>query len=190
MAPRLKRERGCGCRNLAKSFIAFFWFYRNFCFPSRFFKPRWSIAFFSCTRVSQVHINSLYTHIYIYYVSRLTINLARNNVYSVQSSSLCHMFKRHHLPFTSHSRRAPCCNSSFNEAGRPSLGCSSAWPFLHTSIYISTPKEGIVSGIDKYILNLVNYSTILGSDLNRNHHLVIYDFNLPAFSSGRTMKNT
>ena len=54
MAPRLKRERGCGCRNLAKSFIAFFWFYRNFCFPSRFFKQRWSIAFFSCTRVSQV----------------------------------------------------------------------------------------------------------------------------------------
>ena len=54
MAPRLKRERGCGCRNLAKSFIAFFWFYRNFCFPSRFFKPRWSIAFFSCTRVSHV----------------------------------------------------------------------------------------------------------------------------------------
>ena len=53
MAPRLKRERRCGCRNLAKPFIAFFWFYRNFCFPSRFFKPRWSIAFFSCTRVSQ-----------------------------------------------------------------------------------------------------------------------------------------
>ena len=58
MAPRLKRERGCGCRNLAKSFIAFVWFYRNFCFPSRFFKPRWSIAFFSCTRVSQVAMES------------------------------------------------------------------------------------------------------------------------------------
>ena len=54
MAPRLKRERGCGCCNLAKSFIAFFWFYRNVCFPSRFFKPRWSIAFISCSRVSQV----------------------------------------------------------------------------------------------------------------------------------------
>ena len=46
MAPRLKRERGCGCRNLAKSFIAFFGFIAIFVFhrvfsnqdgPSRFF---------------------------------------------------------------------------------------------------------------------------------------------------------
>ena len=31
-----------------------FLFYRIFCFPSRFFKPRWSITFFSCTWVSQL----------------------------------------------------------------------------------------------------------------------------------------
>ena len=36
--------------------IAFFLFYRSFCFPSRFFEPKWSIAFFSGIWVSQVYI--------------------------------------------------------------------------------------------------------------------------------------
>ena len=40
MAPRLKRERRCGCRNLAKPFIAFFWFYRNFLFSIAFFQTK------------------------------------------------------------------------------------------------------------------------------------------------------
>ena len=54
MVPRLIKERGCGCRNWAKSFIAFLLFYRSFCFPSRFFEPKWSIAFFSGIWVLQV----------------------------------------------------------------------------------------------------------------------------------------
>ena len=53
LVPRLIKERGCGCRNWAISFIAFLLFYRSFCFPSRFFEPKWSIAFFSGIWVSQ-----------------------------------------------------------------------------------------------------------------------------------------
>ena len=86
MAPRLKRERGCGCRNLAKSFIAFFWFYRNFCFPSRFFKQRWSIAFFSCTRVSQVYI-------YLVLVGHHVQQKPRNRCHS-----MCSTMGRHNTP--------------------------------------------------------------------------------------------
>ena len=52
MVPRLIKERGCGCRNWSKSFIAFLLFYRSFGFPSRFFEPKWSIAFFSGIWVS------------------------------------------------------------------------------------------------------------------------------------------
>ena len=67
MVPRLIRERGCGCHNWAKSFIAFFLFYRSFCFPSHFFEPKWSIAFFCGIWVSQEHIHIyIYTYIHIY----------------------------------------------------------------------------------------------------------------------------
>ena len=56
MAPRLKRERGCGCRNLAKSFIAFFGFIAIFVFHRVFSNQDGPSRFFSCTRVSQVYI--------------------------------------------------------------------------------------------------------------------------------------
>ena len=52
--PDLKENEAVGAAIWQNHLSHFVWFYRNFCFPSRFFKPRWSIAFFSCTRVSQV----------------------------------------------------------------------------------------------------------------------------------------
>ena len=57
--PDLKENEAVGAAIWQNHLSHFVWFYRNFCFPSRFFKPRWSIAFFSCTRVSQVGNNTL-----------------------------------------------------------------------------------------------------------------------------------
>ena len=56
--PDLKENEAVGAAIWQNHLSHFVWFYRNFCFPSRFFKPRWSIAFFSCTRVSQVAMES------------------------------------------------------------------------------------------------------------------------------------
>ena len=44
--PDLKENEAVGAAIWQNHLSHFFWFYRNFCFPSRFFKPRLSIAFF------------------------------------------------------------------------------------------------------------------------------------------------